>query len=129
MASASQGPIYSGGGQVFLGDGNAGRDIVNICAFREPTLVCKANHCRCLSDHISSVGPSARTLYRSLNSSSSEQFRPVQNTLATLMGVLEFIVEDQARLEVDCNEEPTLRSLSKDCHEILNHRQELKTTL
>jgi hypothetical protein len=30
MALSSQTPIYSGGGAVFIGDGNAGRDIINI---------------------------------------------------------------------------------------------------
>jgi hypothetical protein len=30
MASPLQSQIYSGGGAVFIGDGNAGRDIINI---------------------------------------------------------------------------------------------------
>jgi hypothetical protein len=42
------------------------------------------------------------------------------------MGVLESMVEDEASLQIDWDEEPSLRSLSKDCHEILGRLQEFK---
>jgi hypothetical protein len=77
-----------------------------------------------LSDHITTVKPLARSLHRSLFTS-SDQFKPVQNELASLMGVLESIMTDSASFQVDCNQEPALCRLSQDCHEILNDLQVL----
>jgi hypothetical protein len=50
----------------------------------------------------------------------------VQYELAALMSVLEAVEEDRTQLPVDCDKEPALRDLSRNCHEILTDLQELK---
>jgi hypothetical protein len=43
-----------------------------------------------------------------------------------LMSVLETIKDERNNFRVDCNEEPALCSLARNCHEILEDFQELK---
>lgn len=42
------------------------------------------------------------------------------------MEMLENVVEDGARYDVDCDAEPVLSGLSRNCHEILNDLLKLK---
>jgi hypothetical protein len=79
-----------------------------------------------LLDHITTVGPLARSLHRSFFTS-SEQFKSVQNQLATLIGVLESIREDRASFQVNPDNEPELCDLLRDCHDILKDLQHMKS--
>jgi hypothetical protein len=78
-----------------------------------------------LSDHITTVRPLARSLHRSFFISSN-QFKPLQSDLSALMSMLEAIVEDGPGFNIDCDNEPALCNLSRNCHGILNDLQELK---
>jgi hypothetical protein len=42
------------------------------------------------------------------------------------MGVLESITEDSASFQIDCNMEPALCNLSRECHEILKELEASK---
>ncbi|KAI9666476.1 MAG: hypothetical protein M1821_004412 [Bathelium mastoideum] len=106
MASPSGGAIYSQGGAVFIGNGNAGHDIINI-------------------NHITTVKPLALSLHQSFFAS-SQRFADIQKEIASLLGVLESITGNSARIRIDCNEEPEICSLSRDCHKTLKDLEALK---
>jgi hypothetical protein len=42
------------------------------------------------------------------------------------MSMLEAVVEDGSKYNINCDHEPALCDLSQNCHEILNHLQEIK---
>ena len=78
-----------------------------------------------LTDHITTVRPLARSLHHSFISS-SDQFTPLQSDLGALMSLLEAIVEDGPGYNINCDNEPALCNLSRNCHGILSDLQELK---
>ncbi|KAL9085259.1 MAG: hypothetical protein Q9165_007693 [Trypethelium subeluteriae] len=75
--------------------------------------------------HITTVRPLARSIHRSLFTS-SDQFRPFQDDLARLVTILETIIEDSTDHQIDCEKEPALCKLAQDLHQILNELLKLK---
>lgn len=78
------------------------------------------------ADHITTVRPYARLLYRSCLIS-SDLFKHVQNELAALLSALEATEEICLELRIDVNNHPTLCNLSQSSHKVLQDLQEMKT--
>ena len=77
------------------------------------------------SAHITTVRPLARSLYRSLLTS-SDQLKSVQDDLARLITLLEAITEDSTDFSIDCEKEPALCKLAQELDQILGELLKLK---
>lgn len=79
-----------------------------------------------MADHITTVRPLARSLYRSCLAS-SDLFKDIRNELVTLLSALEATEETCMELGIDVSNHPTLCHLSQSSHQVLQDFQDLKT--
>lgn len=77
------------------------------------------------ADHITTLRPVARSLYRSCLTS-SDLFKQVQNELGALLAMLETTEDNSNELHFDADRHSQLSSLSRDCHKVLQDLQRLK---